>query len=413
VQNLNFCRGSLHRWIRWRYLPHVLIGLAVLFLSVRAMYKVVGINDFQVFHWSAIKAWRRVEHLYALDSIEQRQFLYPPPAAFLMIPLGWLPYLVAGFVFTLLRVLCLWGILLIGLRWAQKEGFRPDFQQSLWLCIGALFVCWRFLDNEFGNGQINTLVAFLCIGGVWWAFAGSGREFWGGGVLAVAVILKCTPAIFLVVFLFYRKWKALAGFAVFLFGITGLTYLWFGSELMQIYWVDWYEWMNDLGVSAGGKERIVSLPSFLHSLVGLAGVSLSSHRTRSLWLLEVFLVMVLYTGARFFWFRRGRSFSPLWDVTVLAILMPLLSPMTRRAHLVILLFPVLIVWMHLFPVLSRLGGRSRLFLVSFAVLFLGPAIPVQDMIPAYGANPLLCFGMCLLLLGVLSGPLGSACAPPP
>jgi hypothetical protein len=87
--------------------------------------------------------------------------------------------------------------------------------------------------------------------------------------------------------------------------------------------------------------------------------------------------------------------------------------MTRRAHLVILLFPVLIVWMHLFPVLSRLGGRSRLFLVSFAVLFLGPAIPVQDMIPAYGANPLLCFGMCLLLLGVLSGPLGSACAPPP
>src|SRR4030066_582563 len=153
------------------------------------------------------------ENKYSIpERIDVRErFLYSLVAAYLLAPLGWLPYYTAKAVmifFNIAAYLC--AVVLI-----LKMGNVSD----RWVAWGAGISClWLPFLHTLGGGQINGLILLLVAAAV--LAATRGHPYLCGALFALAALLQLFPiAIALVLGL--RSRRILAGFAV-LFGASFL-----------------------------------------------------------------------------------------------------------------------------------------------------------------------------------------------
>ena len=125
-------------------------------------------------------------------------FFYPPPFVGVV---GWAhplslhdAYKGSFFLNELLLAGCLW----LGVAY---------FAVPLW-AVAALLCTWSPIPDNAWMGQANLLALFPALAGL--ALAERGRWGFGGVLVGLAAMLKMSPALFLLYWLFRRQWKAAA-----------------------------------------------------------------------------------------------------------------------------------------------------------------------------------------------------------
>jgi uncharacterized membrane protein len=138
-------------------------------------------------------------------------YMYPPVLAILLAPCTLLNFPAAKILWLLLnQVLLLLAVLLV---------IRALDEEWHWLqvaVVGALTLNLDPLRQNYELGQVNVVTLFL-LAATFYSFRRQ-REGWAGVCLALATALKVSPALFLVYFLWKRRWRlvasALAGLAI-------------------------------------------------------------------------------------------------------------------------------------------------------------------------------------------------------
>jgi Glycosyltransferase family 87/WD40-like Beta Propeller Repeat len=182
----------------------------------RAGYPVARVYEWQWFQ-------RQKDHL----GIDQRLAGFIPltlPSILPVMPLSSLPALQAKRVWLLVNLLLL---LLIGL--LLKASTKLAARRIALL----MFLTVVPLRESFLFGQMHILVLLLLTFAAWLYF--NDWQLSTGVVLAIAAAIKIYPALFLILFLFKRQWRAVAGLLLGLAGALALSLYLFGRGACQLY----------------------------------------------------------------------------------------------------------------------------------------------------------------------------------
>ncbi|MGW0762735.1 glycosyltransferase 87 family protein [Streptomyces sp. NPDC002814] len=157
-------------------------------------------------------------------------FTYPPFAAVAMLPMALLGLHAAIAVALLLNLGALAVVvrILAGRSW-RKYGW---YGCALGACALALF---EPLRDTFSFGQVNVLLLALVLFDSWLLATGRGR--WAGVGIGLAAAIKLTPALFILLLLLARRWRAAAVASVVAVAATGLAGL-VAPEASRFYWTD-------------------------------------------------------------------------------------------------------------------------------------------------------------------------------
>jgi len=114
----------------------------------------------------------------------------------------------------------------------------------LYLCVRMTRLGWEWtglhtllafvpLRNNFVLGQMHVVVLLLITIAAWLYFRDS--QFWSGISIAAAAILKIYPALFLVFFLWKKRWRAALGLIAGLILFAAVSWYLFGRDAALVY----------------------------------------------------------------------------------------------------------------------------------------------------------------------------------
>ncbi|TGN19751.1 glycosyltransferase family 87 protein [Leptospira idonii] len=141
-----------------------------------------------------------------LDALQNQTatYIYPPLFSFLLIPLGKLSPEIASGIHSFINWLALLGIFYL-LSKGEKFGFKPKF--NYWVFVLVILTNFRYLESHIQNNQVGILLVFLVLASLL-----SKNDIVSGLTLALATSIKVTPAVFIVLFLYEKRIKALLWF---------------------------------------------------------------------------------------------------------------------------------------------------------------------------------------------------------
>jgi hypothetical protein len=149
---------------------------------------------------------------------------HPPMCAVPMLPLAKLPSLKAKRIWLVLNL-----VFLALAVWILRQATSLSLRRILLLT----FLCILPLRENFLYGQYYVLILLLLCAAYYAACRG--RRFTCGAVLAVAASLKIFPALFLILFLRKRNWRAAAGLVGTSVVLAGISVLLFGWSVHKVY----------------------------------------------------------------------------------------------------------------------------------------------------------------------------------
>jgi hypothetical protein len=270
--------------------------------------------DFEV-NYKAGQRIRSGETLYRTAD-GHWQFKYLPFSAFLYVPLTLIPLSAAKAVWFSVILSASVLVFVISSQLIdskEKKLFPPAFFAALILA--------RYFLREIQLGQINALITFLLVAGIW-ILVQSPRPSAGaaGGALAgLAGALKPYAVIFLPYNAVRKRWTALgAGL-----GVLGLTI--FAPVLF-------YGWRGNLVVLGEWKSSLsASTPSLLASQdnVSLIGFLLKRTPDKSLAFVGYGIILAVLAGLVLLLINKGRQVSrpAVLEGFLLLALIPLISPL--------------------------------------------------------------------------------------
>ena len=333
-------------------------------------------TDFTAYY-SAGELARKGRDIYDWPSASTpfRPFIYPPIFAIVpMALLSFLPHNAALGVFYVLNV----G-LLFGSAWLLRKMLWPPgtaLGQGLWRApemaiFIAILLCMRFLDSNLKLGNANIVILFFVVLGLYAMQCGKG--IWSGIAIAYATAVKATPGLFGIYFLWARRGWAMVGGAVglllFLIVIPSGVLGWsknvdalekFAGEAGVKFASPKHEVGESTDGEGEGQEALRAIGVSLRgTMLKLFSPTVSMHHrkegdVRSVNILNLApntttrlatLLSIVLLGVTI-WLTAGQgaraeaiSLALSWGLV--AITMLLTSPMTRKAHCVVLLIPVI------------------------------------------------------------------------
>ncbi|MGB2697050.1 MAG: glycosyltransferase family 87 protein [Candidatus Zixiibacteriota bacterium] len=192
-------------------------------------------NDFKVTHRSATRVLKG-ENLYNMID-GHYLYKYSPFFAIMISPFGFIPFPWAKLLWMALMVLAFWGVVKIGKYLLMKHRSPPPFFYLLSLILIA-----RFFLREIELGQTDFLQLFLIFS--FFIFLEKERKVVSGLFLALSVMIKLTPLVF-IPYLLYRKrfstvfWSL--AFILLFFSVPSLVYG-IGGNIALL--KDWYGFMS-------------------------------------------------------------------------------------------------------------------------------------------------------------------------
>ncbi|WBB89187.1 glycosyltransferase family 87 protein [Verrucosispora sp. WMMC514] len=326
----------------------VVLAVAVAgFLSVAAVRH--GFFDLQVYRGALVWWVHDGGEIYDyLKPGTQYGFTYPPFAALVMLPMGYLSWHAAIVVSVAAGVLTsavlIWWLLDPV---SRRAGWTRWFAFAVALCLVAAFEPMRETINF---GQVNTLLLFLVAVDLLRLLPGGNR--WAGVGIGLATAIKLTPGIFIVYLLVTRRWRAAVTASGTATAATVLAAALFPDASREF-------WTSALwNTGRVGELAFVSNQSLRGVVARLDPESPSTLA----WLLLVAATLVL-------WAWRSRVAASVGDeATGLALtgaVMCLVSPVTWVHHLVWLLPGLLLLVDR--GMAAPPGGRRRVLLACAAV----------------------------------------------
>ena len=147
-------------------------------------------------------------------------FIYPPVFATLFAPFTFLPRQAGYAVWAVVQLVFIGvGALLL----LRAPGAR-SWPIGLWTLLVLL---WPLMAN-ISAGQINTLIALLCIAG--WLQLEKGHDLRAGALFALGAHIKVLPVVLLVMLLAQRRYKAAAAMAAAGLLLMLLPFVWMAPK---------------------------------------------------------------------------------------------------------------------------------------------------------------------------------------
>jgi hypothetical protein len=308
---------------------------------------------------------------------------WPPFFSIVSVPLALLdrlsPYLVRIVWIALNWASIFWTLDLIArLVYAKRLRLRPG-ETSLTITSPELLVpfalTFPFLINNFELLQINMILFVLALWGLF--LQANGREAAGGIALAAAAAMKVMAIAFLPYLLYRKRWRAASWMAAvtLVFSISPALILGWAK-----FWKDAGLWPAALRASWGAGnasqsvysmwDRILGYGYFPFAVPGTFILPLSGACSSKLaWLITCAIAAVLGVIACRGTPRPGSRWAQVeWAIVFVAA--TILSPLTRKPYLVILLLPYALLyaaWISADLDSSARGVLRNVMFASFAL----------------------------------------------
>jgi len=363
----------------------VLVVLAAALAVSRGVHEQVG-GDFHVF-WRAGRNFYSGAPLYHGDLPGARNFIYPPFAAFVFQAFAILPLKVAATLFSLLTM-ALWVMAALLTRELVTQTF-PDRNPATWpLVLAVVFTAQFFLDNV-NLVQVNGLIFVLILLGIRAALRN--QDATAGLWFVAATALKITPVFFVIWLLIRGRRPALltvppAAVACVIVPllVRGPAK---GSVELQEYYHSFLERHQHGAVgtgdeNVGGKVYRMLRPTENDQHHDYRLFAASERVAAFTYRAAVGLLAVAFLGL-VVWLRTRRAPVSAFELSTVFLVSHLLSPITRKAHLVTLLF---VFSTFLAIRLSTLERRSRIAVGVLWVLMAVSGLTGRDLVgnTAYG-----------------------------
>ncbi len=250
-----------------KFLPLLILipGIVAFLPTIREAMFNTAQSDFTTYYWAS--KWATTlpfKHPYS-NLAPLFPFFYPPAALIFFRPLSFLPYQKAVAVFSIIS----FTAFVIGYRLSCDSLKKVGLPIPLWMQSAFFFslAFWHPVQFTFLAGQANGLIFFFVSSAFYCYLQGGhkGRSYkpdiTAGFLLALAAILKITPALLLIFFLFRGRSK------IFLSGIFFILAFSLGAEYL-VQWdqsINWYylrrvvHHVSDQGESIYRDQSVLSL----------------------------------------------------------------------------------------------------------------------------------------------------------
>lgn len=371
-----------------RRIAVAVVSIAFVIFSVKCIRRGINVTDSYIFY----KAGRAViEGVNLYDIHAWRGFKNPPFFAIFMVPFSLTG--LAGFsvIWYFFNVALLVATFLLSFYLIEGRVRRVPAMMVLL----PLAMTLRPIESNFNLGQCNLVVVFFTLAGL--ALLKKGRPITGGMTLSVGIALKLTPGLFLPYFLYKRQWKMAAGIVIggliFFFGLPVVVFGFQGalSELM-----DWREMLTAVALPAGSESTGnyvsgQSVRSFLTRLLSMSAIDNEPpFKYINILSLDPETVRILVYGAYgvmlglMAWnFRRQTQSRTerlmLLEFAIVLLTMTMISPYSRKAHYVSMIFPAVVV-VHYFLERGKEINAQRLTKVVIIATIVLVTLPFRGML---------------------------------
>ncbi|MCL6600819.1 MAG: DUF2029 domain-containing protein [Alicyclobacillus macrosporangiidus] len=265
--------------------------------------------------------------------IPHNQYVYPPQFAYLLAPLGWLPFRLSFGLWAITSAMMYFcGVYwLIRLLWGYVS--RPFF----WLVLLAAALLTPF-EFDLGVGNINSIL-FSLVSLTFYLLYHKHRERWAGLPLGLAIMFKVTPAAVLVMFLILRRWTTCVWTILCVAAGTAMTMLAAGPYTL---------WQYATHFTSFGRTSMGNGPApYNQSIIGIMGLLQAHHWLMPSHALQT-ISFVLFASVTAYAIYRVVE-SPIrsdWRLDMaIASLSPLLfSPLVEQPHMVLALPALFVLW---------------------------------------------------------------------
>jgi alpha-1,2-mannosyltransferase len=374
-------------------------------------------NDFNVYYHAA-KEVLAGRDPYQKSLGEWTPYLYPTLLAELLVPLAMLPLPIAAYLWFLIgaasmfsaaRMSAWMSATLLGERreeYAEKDAQRgvrlPSWRAAI--AAAAVVVVLRFVLDTFDMGQVNTIVTGLAVAHIY--FYARDKKALSAIALVFAISIKLTPALFLVYHIAKMRLKFAAACFSILLGVTALSFLPFeahGLEAFRIFADRTLKNGQGYNLADSGNQ---SLRGAIARLAGSASDGDSGGtESRSPADAVTFAIAIVLLSGAVFAARRARS--ELAGAAPFFCCVVLLSPLSWKAHFVILVLPTVYL---LFQAKTSANARRALLFVivaSFALFNLtSPHVVGLAAAEWADAHSLVSLGALLIFVATLALNIG-------
>ena len=277
---------------------------------------------------------------------------WPPFFSFVSVPFAWVdrasPYLARCIWIALIWASLFWSISLIArLVHGKRLAFRPS-ESALDIASPELLVPFvltlPYILNNFELLQINSILFALVLWGL--LLQAEGREAAGGIAIGAAAAMKVMAIAFLPYFLYRKRWRAA-------FWLTAATAVFFFSPALILGWAKFWKdvalWPGALQASWSSGNAEQSVYAMWDRMLGYGYIPfaepgnfllpLSGARSAKVaWGITCAVAFVLGAIA----FRGTPRPDSRWaqvEWAVVFVAATVLSPLTRKPYLVVLLLP--------------------------------------------------------------------------
>jgi len=213
----------------------VLAIVLLLFFSVFLKNSLQKMNDFKVTHRAAARVLKG-ENLYNWQD-GHYVYKYSPFFAFLVAPFGLIPFTHAKFLWMVLMVAALLGVLKMGKYLVMNRRSPPQFFYLLSILLTA-----KFLLREIELGQTDFFQLLFIFS--FFILLEKRKELWGGLFLALSVFIKLTPLIIVPYLIYKKRFRALFWSFVFILAFFSLPSLIYGLNGNVGLLKDWYQFLS-------------------------------------------------------------------------------------------------------------------------------------------------------------------------
>lgn len=220
------------RSLRWVGLAVFLVSAAVLTFGTPDTFPVPYRIDFDVYRTAAqvfLDGGSIYGPLPTLSQGTDLPFTYPPIAAVLFTVFAVMPLWLGSTLLTLGSIAC------VGLVVRIVLGQTCELPKAgLWWLVAAVMAVGLWfgpIEQTLFFGQVNAMLMALVVVD---AVFGRGR-WWGGTLIGMAIAIKLTPAVFLLLFVLRRDWRGAATTVVSFLAYTGIGHLLMPRDSLE-YW---------------------------------------------------------------------------------------------------------------------------------------------------------------------------------
>ena len=310
------------------------------------------------------------------------EYFYSPLWATILIPLTYLPSIVANFIWLLVNVFFLLRIGIILKKYLVS--FNLSRNQMILIFLFTVMCSVRFILYNFDMIQMTLFLLWGSLEAI--EFMKKEKHWQGGLILALVINIKLLPLV-IIPYLIYRKfWKGFTSSIIWSVLLLFLPGVIVGFEFNNILISDWLGTINpsnsefslETGLGANGLASLV--PSLLTNLDTIEGVprniaNLSAEKvsfvlnlTRGFFILTVLLVLKMPLFS-----KSNSEIQSLREISYLLLLVPLIFPHQQKYAFAMCIpawfyLSFYLVYLHQYRIEFR--GRYISVLIFFALSFI-------------------------------------------